>query len=577
MASQLLRSLTIFWLAFRLLVDYLWLDFSSRFRSDAAQRAADQRAFARWGRMMRRAAIKLGGVIIKVGQFLSTRADMLPDVFTKELASLQDAVPSAPFAAVKRQMEDELGAPLNTFFAVVEEAPLASASLGQVHRATLKEGQVVAIKVLRPGIERLVAVDLAALRRVLGWAKRWTALGRRFDLDAVMDEFETTTLREMDYLQEAEHIRKFRHNLRAVPGVDVPFPFDNLVTRRTLVMEYIDGMKLTERDRLQAAGINSVELAHRLVDAYLQQVLVDGFVHVDPHPGNLLVRPDGTVVLLDFGMVASITAKDKKGVADLATGLLTRNLDNAVQALRDLEVLRPHADAEVLKQALALILDRFQGTKLEMGPEFDRFLVQFREWLYEEPLQFPSRYIFLFRAVGLLVGLAVGLDPNIDWVGVCKERALPMLTQATAGPSSSDSDQGFNWKKTLQDLVGPSVTAALGVAWKEVSAAGMSLVRVPTQLEHVLQKADSGALKVQVDLGDVSAQLARNGSRSAWSVVAAGAGIAGAMLRVGGFALEAKVAWGVAGFALLLLLLNSRSGGGGRRRGSFHGKARRSR
>ncbi|HYF93995.1 MAG TPA: AarF/UbiB family protein [Symbiobacteriaceae bacterium] len=572
MPSQLGRSLTIFWLAFRLLVDYLWLDFTSRFRSSEAQRATEQRAYARWGRMIRKAAVRLGGVIIKVGQFLSTRADILPDVFTKELASLQDAVPPAPFTAVRRQVEDELGAPLGAFFTEFDEQPLASASLGQVHRAVLKEGQLVAVKVLRPGIERLVAIDLSALRRVLGWVKRMTSWAKRFDLDAVMDEFEATTLREMDYLQEAEHIRKFRHNLRAVPGVDVPFPFDNLVSRRTLVMEYVEGMKLTERDRLQAAGIDRVQLAQRLVDAYVQMVLVDGFVHVDPHPGNLLVRPDGTVVFLDFGMVASITAKDKKGVADLATTLLTRNLDGAVAALRDLEVLRPHANATVLKQALGFILDRLSGTKLEVGPEFDRFLVQLREWLYEEPLQFPSRYIFLVRAVGLLAGLAAGLDPEIDWVGILKRQALPLLTQTQTGGDSKD-DGGFNWQKTAADLLGPKAAAGLGIAWREVSAAGMSALRVPGELEHVLQKADAGNLQVRVDLGPVSEQLARNGSRSSWSTVAAGAGITGALLRVGGFPLEARVAWGVAGFALLLLLMSSRSAGG-RRRSSFHGKLR---
>jgi predicted unusual protein kinase regulating ubiquinone biosynthesis (AarF/ABC1/UbiB family) len=284
------------------------------------------------------------------------------------------------------------------------------------------------------------------------------------------------------------------------------------------------------------------------------------------------VRPDGTVVLLDFGMVAAITAKDKKGVADLATTLLTRNLDGAVQALRDLEVLRPGADAGVLKQALGFLLDRLQGTKLEVGPEFDRFLEQFREWLYEEPLQFPSRYIFLVRAVGLLAGLAAGLDPDIDWVGILKQQALPLLTQAT---KDENEDAGSGWQQRLLDLVGPKVAAGLGVAWKEVSATGLSLLRVPRQLEQVLQKADAGSLQVAVDLGPVSEQLARNGSRSAWSVVAAGAGIAGAMLRTGGFATEARVAWAVAGLGLVAMLFGGRTRGGGRRRTSFHGKRRR--
>jgi predicted unusual protein kinase regulating ubiquinone biosynthesis (AarF/ABC1/UbiB family) len=560
--SQFFRSLSIFSLALRLLVDYLWLDFTARFRSERSQKEAEKRAEARWGRLLRNKALRLHGLIIKVGQFLSARADVLPESFTRELSALQDAVPSAPYAAIRRRVEAELGAPLGTIFASFDQQALASASLGQVHKATLKEGQTVAVKVLRPGIERLVRTDMAALRPIVGFINRFTRWGRRLDLPAMLDEFETVTYQEMDYRQEAENIRQFRKHFATEPGIAVPVPFDNLVSEKLLVMEFKQGMKLTERDRLLAAGINPKAMAERLIEAYLKQLLLDGLVHVDPHPGNLMALEDGTLVFIDFGMMGRITPDDRENLSRLVTDLLTRNLDGAVQALEALGFLRNRTSPEMVKKVLSFVLDRITGVPLKPGAEFDRFLSDIREWMQEEPLQFPVKYLFILRAIGLLAGLVTTLDPAIDWLKVLKERALPMLEQF-GRRNRKEGDQaeegGFDWRRLVSELFGPGAATAVEAGLKQAAAAGTSLVRLPGQLERTLGKIESGSVQVQADLSALTQRMdfqARLVNRLVWGLLVAAAGITGALLKAGGFAAEARIAWVGGNFALLMLLLN---------------------
>ena len=566
MLSQLWRSLSIFAVAVRILADYLWLDFMGRFRSDQARQEAVERAYSRWGRAIRYTALRLHGLIIKVGQFLSARADVLPDSFTRELTSLQDAVPAAPYPAVRRRVEAELGAPVASLFAEFEQQAIASASLGQVHRAKLKEGQSVAVKVLRPGIERLVETDLRALRTIFRFLERFTTWGKKIDLPAIFTEFQTITYQEMDYRQEAENIRKFRKNFAKVPGVDLPYPFDSLVGRRILVMEFKEGLKLTERDRLQAAGVDPVRLAERLIDSYLKQILIDGFVHVDPHPGNLMAGADGTLIFVDFGMMGTITQQDRTHFAELTTALLTRDLDGAVRVIGAMGFLKRNTQTDMLKKALGFILDRVTGVRLQPGAEFDRFLREFREWLYEEPLQFPARYLYIGRAIGLLAGMASGLDPTIDWVKVLKERALPMLgakRTGAEGEAASDGEEGFSWRNLVSRLFGDAAPAAVDAVLKQAAATGLGLVRLPGQMERALGKMESGSLQVQVDFAPVTDRLDLQGrliNRLTWGILTGAAGVSGALLRTAGLAREARIAWILGGVTFLFLMLNMASG-----------------
>ncbi|NIV30937.1 MAG: AarF/ABC1/UbiB kinase family protein, partial [Anaerolineae bacterium] len=314
-----------------------------RTRSDRLRHiAADFRALA----------VHMGGVLIKVGQFLSARLDVLPEEVTAELAGLQDEVPPEAFADIRQVAEAELGAPLAERFAAFEEVPLAAASLGQVHRATLSlsvenengnedDGTTarVVVKVQRPNIEAIIATDLAALRTVGNWLHRYPPIRRRVDVPALLAEFTRILYEEIDYLAEGRNAETLAANFEGRAGVRIPRVFWTHTTPRVLTLEDVYAIKITDYDAITAAGVDRAEVAQRLFETYLRQIFEDGFFHADPHPGNLFVspgeEPDGAgwqLTFVDFGMAGRVPPDLRAGMRELIIALGTRDAARLVKS-----------------------------------------------------------------------------------------------------------------------------------------------------------------------------------------------------------------------------------------------------
>jgi predicted unusual protein kinase regulating ubiquinone biosynthesis (AarF/ABC1/UbiB family) len=436
-------------------------------------------------------AVSMGGLMIKVGQFLSARLDVLPQEITTELAGLQDEVPPVEISAVRAVAASELALPLDEHFAWFDEVPLAAASLGQVHRARLRPADAaelgfadVVVKVQRPHIEQVIQVDLAALRKVGGWMERYRPIRERADVRALIEEFATTTLQEVDYLAEGAHAETFAANFADDPRVDVPSVVWELSGRRVLTLQDVSAIKLGDGAAVSAAGIDRAEVAQVLAAAFLQQIFTDGFFHADPHPGNLFVTPrpattpggpPWTLTFIDFGMVGHVPEELRAGLRDLLIAAGLRDSARLVAGLKRLDLLLPTADLARIEAATDQVFDRFAGLRMDelqqIPPEeLVRFGLQFRELLLELPFQVPEDLLLLGRSMGILSGICTGLDPEFDIWGTI----TPYATQLLA-----DEQQGL--PRTV-------VTEAL--------ALGRLALVLPRRADRVLTLAERGELKM---------------------------------------------------------------------------------
>ena len=553
------RARRIIWLGVRIALAIALLERQRRRLPDDRYQELARRVWQREAIRLRRTALELQGLLIKLGQFLSTRVDVLPPSFTHELSGLRDMVPPVEWDLARAVAEAELGRPLGEVFEHVEPRPLASASLGQAHRATLHGGATVAIKVQRPGVEELIEVDLQAVLTVVRWARRLPAVERRVDLLALYGELARTTREELDYLLEADHAERFARNFAAQEAVRVPAIHREWTSRRLLVMDYMEGLPVDDRAGIVGRGLAPAAVAESLLATYLEQVLRDGFFHADPHPGNVWVDGAGRLIYLDFGMMGEITPAERRAMGAFAVGVVRRDLDGLVASLRDLGFLRPHAEAAPLKRAMGIALDQMAGIQWSRpsGAAFEEFLDDMRDFLRTEPFQLPTQYTFLGRAAGILLGITAALDPNLDLVRVLRDHAFAPLgldgAKAEAPGGARPGAGGLNWEAVR----------------KELTDLGMLLYRLPHRLDRLLQNAEAGDLRLHLDLGAVPRRLEERNralDRLSRAALAIAAGVISTWLLVSGHVGDARLGW----LITALLLLWTLRGTPGTRRGGPH-------
>ncbi|KUG04903.1 abc1 family protein [hydrocarbon metagenome] len=540
--SAVYRFLSVIRLFAHISMAFYSLRFKKYLHNSAWLHKKKEELYVTQARLFRETAVELGGLLIKLGQFISTRVDILPRATIQELSGLQDEVRPVDFEDIKIMVCSEFGQPLEDIYADIDTNPVASASLGQVHYGMLLNGREVAIKVMRPGIEELIKIDLRAVRQVIKWIKVFTDWERFIDLDAIYQEFEETLWGELDYLKEGSNAEVIAANSSEDKGLLVPEIMWEFTRTRVLTMEYMRGIKITDYKQIEDAGIDRKLVAAHLLNIYVRQILVDGFYHADPHPGNLFVARDGKLIMVDFGMVGSVSKELRSTLVDMVKAIVRRDHDTVVDYLIQLGFVHYRADKTTLTRAIALFLEHILGDAQEISKvDLHNFLQDLEQLLYEQPFQVPARFTFLGRALGTLYGICIGLDPDINFLAVSKPYVDELL------------GDGGGLYQVVKEKAG---------AW------GSALIELPPLFERVLQKAERGDISIRIPLHQLQDNIADN-TRSiksvAWAVAFSSALLTSAYLLVNNLTRESYWGFGLTAVFLILLLISSRSRRGNRR------------
>jgi ubiquinone biosynthesis protein len=356
---------------------------------------------------------RMGPTFIKLGQLLSTRPDILPPPYLHALARLQDRVEPFSFGEVERIVAAELGVRLSKAFSEFDATPVAAASLGQVHRAAMRDGRRVAVKVQRPDIRERVAEDLEALADIAEFLDEHTEMGRRYEFGKILDEFRRSLLRELDYRQEAQNLTLLRRNLSDFDTIVVPAPIDDYTTSRVLTMEYISGTKITALSQVARLDLDGTGLAEELFRAYLKQILVDGFFHADPHPGNVFVTEAGKIALIDLGMVARITPRMQEHLLQLLLAISEGRSDDAVTLALKLGEARERFDEPEFARRVADLVGRHQDVELR-HIQVGKVVLELGRVAGDVGLRLPTELTMLGKTLLNLDQIGEALDPKFD-------------------------------------------------------------------------------------------------------------------------------------------------------------------
>ena len=463
--------------------------------------------------------LTLGPTFIKLGQILSTRPDILPPAYIDVLEGLQDDVPPAPWEESKVVLEDEFG-PVDETFDDFDRDPISGASLGQVYTARY-EGNDVAVKVRRPGIESLVEADLRTIRWSIPIVRRFIGSGRAFSLENLADEFAKTIREEMDYKREREMLEEIRGNFEGNDRIRIPTAYEEVSGPRVLTMQYIPGVKINRIDELDEAGFDRNAIAETLQEVYLQMIIDDGVFHADPHPGNLAVDDDGAVIFYDFGMSGRVDPFIQEKIVEFYVAVARQDLDSILDTLIDMGTLSPEADREVMGNVMELAIADASGEDIEQY-QVNQIIEQVESTIYEFPLRLPPNLALVLRVATVVEGVCVTLDPEFDFISTATEYLR---------------DEGY-YEQTARDLAED--------AGRQVQRTTEALFTVPPKADDFLERANRGDLHVDVTIEDDSNVLDKLAMRIAYSVLLA-VGVLSATILY-----SFADAWRLAGIVLLL-------------------------
>jgi predicted unusual protein kinase regulating ubiquinone biosynthesis (AarF/ABC1/UbiB family) len=431
-------------------------------------------------------AVDLGGLMIKLGQFLSSRLDVLPESITSQLEGLQDEVQPENFSEILAQIERELGLPVSDAFESFESTPIAAASLGQAHRArltTLLSDEVgysdVIVKILRPNIEEIVEVDIKALRRVGRILSRIRLVSRRADAPALVEEFAETSYQEINYLNEAKNLLRFKSDFAGDDRVSVPEVVWERSARRVLTLSDVSAIKITDVAALEQAGIDPNAVAAELARVTFQQYFITGFFHADPHPGNIFVTPSVSLsgnsfslTYIDFGMMGEITNEVRLNLQRLLVALASRDARASLEATQRLKFLLPSADEYELERALETLFERFGGLGvaelIQTDPgEIRDLALEYSQIIRTLPFQLPENFLLIFRSLSLISGVTSALNKNFNLWDAVDPFARTLLSQGGG---------------LIRSLAGNLIETVV------------TLARLPKRLEELTFKVDKGTL-----------------------------------------------------------------------------------
>ncbi|MEA5602286.1 AarF/ABC1/UbiB kinase family protein [Nostoc sp. UHCC 0252] len=498
-----------------------------------AKQAARRKAQAVW---IRNTLLDLGPTFIKVGQLFSTRADIFPGEYVEELAKLQDKVPAFSYEQVEATIEKELGKKIPELFHNFEPIPLAAASLGQVHKAVLHTGESVVVKVQRPGLKKLFEIDLQILKGITRYFQNHPKWGRGRDWLGIYEECCRILWEEIDYLNEGRNADTFRRNFRGYDWVNVPKVYWRYASSRVLTLEYLPGIKISQYEALEAAGLDRKAIARQGAQAYLLQLLNSGFFHADPHPGNIAISASGALIFYDFGMMGRIKSNVREGLMQTLFGIAQKDGDRVVQSLIDLGAIAPTDDMGPVRRSVQYMLDHFMDKPFE-NQSVAAISDDLYEIAYNQPFRFPATFTFVMRAFSTLEGVGKGLDPDFNFMEVAKPYAMQLMT----------------------DMNGSEGNSFINELSRQAAQVSSTAFGLPRRLEDTLEKLERGDMRLRVRSIETERLLRRQSSiqlSMSYALLISGFTLSATILVVSNYVLWALVPGLIAlGISVILIRL----------------------